>query len=150
MEVRTRLFVTDTSDYLVNTDPTAQLTTNLDFYGEALSIGGVGAPTAGNCYYYNSSSGWTLTNAVTVGNVKGLLGIATSGAGFNRGMLIRGYYQNTSWTFAPGRVLYLSTTAGGITDTQPNSSGNGVRIVGFALSSQEIYFNPSNDWIELA
>ena len=79
----------------------------------------------------------------------GLLGIATTGAGFDRGMLIRGYYLNTSWSFTPGSVLYLSVTGGSITQTQPSGGNNIVRIVGFAISATEIYFNPSNDWIQL-
>jgi len=135
--------------YIFNTDPTGRLVNNGDWYGEALAIGGTGTPTAGNVYYYNSSGSWSLTNAGTGNASTGLLAISTTGAGFDRGMLIRGYYLNTSWSFTPGAVLYLSVTGGSITQTQPSGGNNIVRIVGFAISATEIYFNPSNDWIQL-
>ena len=73
----------------------------------------------------------------------------TNGAGFNRGMLVRGYFKNTAWSFTIGRPVYLSTTNNTLTSTAPSASGNVVRIVGHAIAADEIYFNPSQDWIEL-
>ncbi len=148
--VSSTLEVTRTSGkYIINTDPTGRLVSNGDYYGELLAIGGTGSPTAGNVYYYNSAASWSPTNAGTGNASVGLLAIATTGAGFDRGMLIRGYYLNTSWSFTAGSVLYLAVSSGGITQTQPTGGNNIVRIVGFAISATEIYFNPSNDWIQL-
>ena len=135
--------------YTINTDPVSRLTTNGQWYGEALAIGGTGSPTAGNVYYYNSVSSWSLTDADAAGSSKGLLAIATNGAGFDRGMLIRGFYKNTSWSFTVGATLYLSTTGGAITQTAPSGTGDIVRVVGYALAADEIFFDPSQDWIEL-
>ena len=59
------------------------------------------------------------------------------------------FFKNTAWSFTVGNILYMSTTNGGITQTAPSTSGNIVRIVGYALATDEIYFNPSYDWIEL-
>ena len=56
-----------------------------------------------------------------------------------------------------GTILYLSesTFFYGIADTvPPSASGEVVRIIGYSLASGssnvEIFFNPSQDWIELA
>jgi hypothetical protein len=37
-----------------------------------------------------------------------------------------------------------------MTQTQPSGTGDIVRVVGYAISADLIYFNPSQDWIELA
>ena len=135
--------------YLINTSPLTKLINNGEYYGELIAQG-VGAGTVGSVYFYNGAGTWTATNATTAGNARGLLGIATSAVGFDRGVLIRGFFLNTSWAFTAGQTLYLATSAGNITNVQPSASGNVVRVVGYALSSNEIYFNPSNEWIEIA
>ena len=93
------------------------------------------AGTVGSVYYFNGSSDWTLTDADAAATSTGLLGIVTNGAAFNRGMLIRGFFKNTSWSFTVGSTLYLSTTAGGITQTAPSGTGDSVRVVGYAVGS---------------
>ena len=66
-------------------------------------------------------------------------------------MLLRGYVYNSAWNWTSiGGELYLSTTAGAMTQTQPSGCGDIVRVVGYAISADLIYFNPSQDWIELA
>jgi hypothetical protein len=45
-----------------------------------------------------------------------------------------------------GAAVYASTT-GDIVVTQPSTVDYVIRIVGFALTADEIYFNPSNDYI---
>lgn len=53
---------------------------------------------------------------------------------------IYGIGTNSAVTgLTPGRV-YLSTTAGGITQTPPSSAGNVVQDVGFATASGELWF----------
>ena len=136
--------------YTINTDPISRLTADGQWYGEALAIGGIGSPTAENVYYLNSGGSWTLTDADAAASSKGLLAIATTGAGFDRGMVIRGFFKNTSWSFTVGATLYLSTTAGAITQTAPSGTGDIVRVVGYAIAADEIFFNPSPDWIEIA
>ena len=63
--------------------------------------------------------------------------------------MIRGYFKNTSWSFTVGGTVYLSTTNGALSTTQPSGSGNIVRVVGYAVATDEMYFNPSQEWIEL-
>lgn len=42
---------------------------------------------------------------------------------------------------------YVSETAGEITETKPTTTDAVVRCVGFALTANELYFNPSSDYI---
>jgi hypothetical protein len=125
------------------------LSSNGDYYGETLAIGDLGSPTVGNVYYFSSSSTWLSTDADTAAQSRNLIGIATNGAGFSRGMLIRGYFKNTAWSFTIGAPVYLSVTAGGLSSTQPTATGDIVRVVGYAIAADELYFNPSQDWVEL-
>jgi hypothetical protein len=91
-----------------------------------------------------------LTNPNSAAGAKGLLGMATSTT-FNSGMLLHGYIYNSSWNWTVGSVLYLNAAASGlITSSAPSGTGDIVRIVGFALSADLIYFDPSQDWVEIA
>jgi len=46
--------------------------------------------------------------------------------------------------------LYLSETAGALTETAPTTDGAFVNVVGIALSPDVVYINPSMDVIEHA
>jgi len=130
-------------------DPTTQLTAN-GYYGEVVTFGGGGASNQYSVYQWKTGPSWSLTDADFASSSTNLLGMAT-GSEFNRGMLLRGYIYNSSWNWTSiGGELYLSTTQGEITQTQPTGSGDIVRIVGYAINADLIYFNPSQDWIELA
>ena len=143
------LQVTNDGTYKFNTNPVTRLSSNGDYYGELLSIGDSGTPTVGNVYYFDSTSVWLITDANTSATSKGLIAIATSVTAFNVGMLISGYFKNTSWSFTVGNPVYLSVTSGGLSSAQPTVSGDIVRVVGYAIATDEVYFNPSHDWIEL-
>jgi len=149
--ISSSLEVTRTSGtYLFNTDPVNRLVSNGDHYGELLSIGDVGSAVVGQVRYLSSTSTWLAANANTNGvQARSLLAITTTGSGHNRGMLVRGYFKNTSWSLTIGSPVYLSTTNNTITSTAPSASGNVVRVVGYAVAADEIYFNPSQDWIEI-
>ena len=136
-----------TNWYKFNLDPPNSLTSNGDNFGEYLKLGS-GTYTVGEHYFFDTAGGntWTLVDADAAATSRGLLGINTASNQF----LIRGYYRNTGYTFTVGAILYLSTVAGRITETQPGGSGDIVRVVGYALTSSIYFFDPSQDWIELA
>ena len=69
-------------------------------------------------------------------------------------MLIRGFIDNASaltGTYNEGIAVYVDTaTAGNMTVTRPSASGDFVRVLGWCgATANVIYFNPSNDYIEL-
>jgi len=124
------------------------LNSNGDYYGETIVLSNVSL-TAGSVHYLTSSTTWSLTDADAASSSRNLLGIALSNDETTSPLLIRGYYKNTAWSFTVGAPVYLSTTPGALTSTQPTGTGDIVRVVGYALATDEIFFNPSHEWIEL-
>jgi hypothetical protein len=55
---------------------------------------------------------------------------------------MQGQLCNTGWTLTPGATLYASGTAGGMTETAPTGATDVVRVVGYALSANTVYFAP--------
>jgi hypothetical protein len=146
LTVNNRLVVGTSAEYLFRTNPTTSLTSDGEYFGETITLGGNG--TAENLYVWNDSNpgSWTIADANSVSGSIGLLGWNVSGG---NEYLIRGYIKNTAWSWTQGVILYISSTAGAIQAVQPTGSGDLVRIVGFALSSDEIFFDPSQDWVTL-
>lgn len=50
-------------------------------------------------------------------------------------------------TFTINNPIYASETAGLITQTQPTTTDVVIRVIGFAITADEIYFNPSPTYI---
>jgi len=67
-----------------------------------------------------------------------------------KNVLMKGLLRNDVWSWTPGQLIYLSTTSGMLSQTQPSLSGESIQVVGFALTSNIISFNPDKTWITLA
>ena len=78
-----------------------------------------------------------------------MMGIAL-GTSISSGILIRGFVNFSVLPSSGGQQMYLSTTAGDVTTTAPSGTNEYVRILGYGVSSNTIYFNPDNTWVELA
>lgn len=50
-------------------------------------------------------------------------------------------------TFTVNNPIYASETAGDVTQTQPTTTDVVIRVVGFPLTADSMYFNPSPDYI---
>lgn len=101
--------------------------------------------------YQYTSSGWSPTDANQTGKAEGLLGLALGTSESSDGLLLDGLISATAFTgFSAGDKLYVSETESAITNTAPTATGSIVRIVGYALGSGYIHFNPSDNFIELA
>lgn len=120
-------------------------------YGDIVYFGTTGTFAAGDLVYLDNTSTWNQADASTTATSINMLAIAL-GATVAQGLLVRGYVYNSNWNFTSGVPLYVSLTAGGITQTAPSTTGEAVRIVGYCTDSSgknKIYFNPDNSWIEL-
>ena len=95
-----------------------------------------------------SSGTWSVSSATSVAAASGFLAI---GSNFNNSRLTNGlmYMGAGAAPGSPGDVLYLSTTSGELTATAPSTAGNIVRVMGYNIDGDRIYFNPSADWIEI-
>jgi len=67
----------------------------------------------------------------------------------NKKILLQGYIRNNSWTWTPGGQIFISPTTGLLTQTSPSVAGQQVQIVGYAIKSNTVFFNPNFMLIEL-
>ena len=65
-------------------------------------------------------------------------------------VLLQGFIRDDTWNWTTGATLYLSETAGAMTETAPTTDGAFDVVVGVALEPDVVYFNPSMDVIEHA
>lgn len=61
-----------------------------------------------------------------------------------------GFIRDDTWTWTIGGMIYASGTTGALTQTAPNSSGDIVQVVGYAVTADVMYFNPSYVTVEIS
>ena len=106
------------------------------------------ATVAGNVYSL-TSAGWAATDASTVAAAStGLLGVAFHTSSGD-GMIVKGVVQTTV-TGTLGDIVYLSTTSAELTTAPATAQNNVIRIVGYLLATNLVYFDPSQDYIKIA
>ena len=109
--------------------------------------------TAGKLYFKsNFAAAWSEVNAQgTAGDgATRMLAVALGSNSGTSGMLLQGLFRKASHGFSAGAPLYVSTTSGAFTTTAPSGSGDYVRVVGYVVDSNIIYFNPSGTWVEVS
>lgn len=104
-----------------------------------------------NLVYFSTTDGeWMNADADAVATCSSMMAIALA-AGTNGNSLlvaVKGsIVRDDSWSWTPGQILYASTTAGGITATAPSGTDDVVRVVGYALTDDCIYFSPEETFV---
>lgn len=128
-----------------------------DKYTGITVTGTAGADLAfGDLVYLDpTDSRWELADANAAsgadGDARGMLGIVVndpSGDGQSVTVLLNGIVRaDTAFpTFTVNNPIYVSETAGDVTQTQPTTTDVVIRIVGSALTADEMYFNPDWTW----
>lgn len=106
------------------------------------------------CYLDVTAAEWLLADAdaaSTAGSV--ILGICLTAAndGGATRMLLNGTVRSAAFpaSIALGAPVYISTTPGDLTATQPSGTDDVIRVVGWAVTVEPntIYFDPSPDYI---
>ena len=119
---------------------------------------------AGGLYYLTTANGWRTADASLTGSGHNqLLAIALGTRAASSGMLIRGFFDVSSFysgSFIKGGPVYIqsssvaspSATGGGyFSSSAPTTSNSYVRTVGYATGTPNvIYFNPDGTYVELA
>jgi len=95
---------------------------------------------------------WELADAdaaATAGDVQlGICVLAAAADGDPTVILLYGNVRSAAFpSFTVGAPLYVSTDVGDITHTKPSGTDDVVRVVGFALTADDLMFNPSPDYI---
>ena len=105
--------------------------------------------TAGTLYAVKTNGGWTAADADTEAKSIGLLAIAL-GSNATAGMLLQGFFYKASHGFTIGLPLYISNTTGAFSTTRPTGINDYVRIIGYATSTNHIYFDPDKTFVKLS
>ena len=107
----------------------------------------------GEVYIRGEASGSGLWARTTAGSESlsgtGLLAYALGTNAQDDGMLLNGVIYDASHSFTIGLPIYIGVTTGTLTTTAPSGSGEVVRIVGYALDANHIYFCPDTTWVLL-
>lgn len=108
--------------------------------------------TVAGYFYALDASAWVSANATSVGTAStGLIAMATSTSSAN-GMVVRGIcYIALDPGGSIGDVVYMDTANGRFTTTPVSGTAGFVsRIMGYKIGTNLIFFNPSQDWIEIS
>lgn len=114
--------------------------------GQALSYGDLS-------YRSGSSGKWVRASAVTEsrgGYVRlGMCIDSTTGNNQGTSMLLYGSIRADAKfpTLTVGRQVYAGIVTGSVHHTKPSGSNQVIRVVGFANTADELFFNPSSDYI---
>jgi len=117
--------------------------------GNVLTFGTTTGMTAGAVYVWNGTD-WVAVDADAEATTKGLMGVAL-GTAATDGLLTHGVAYLSHDPGTAGDILYVDTvTPGYLTSTQPSATGDFVRVAGYCLADNKVFFSPSQDWIEIA
>lgn len=113
--------------------------------GAALAFGDL-------CYFQASDSRWELADAnLSAGYDKklGMCVLAAAGDASATEMLLIGKIRADANfpTLTIGSPVYMAETAGDIVVAQPTTADVCIRVIGYANTADELYFNPSQDYI---
>lgn len=106
-------------------------------------------------YLDPTDSRWEAADANSAsgadGDARGMLGMIVSAGtdGNPCTILLTGIIRADAKfpTFTVNNPIYVSETAGAVTQTQPTTTDVVIRIVGAALTADEMYFRPDFTWI---
>jgi hypothetical protein len=123
-------------------DTSSGITISADVDTNTVGIGGV--------LLLGTDGSWDDADATIEATAAGMLSIAVEAATGTKVLLLQGMIQDAgTWDWTIGATLYLNTTVGQITETAPSGSGEIVRIIGYAMSADTIYFDPDKTYIEV-
>jgi hypothetical protein len=118
-------------------------TSNNTYEGHAIIGRNAGATIAQwEAVYLDASGTWQLADANGTGTFpcRGLAAAAYTNG--NAAVVVdNGVVRNDTWAWTIGGDVYLSATAGGLTQTAPSTSGDKVQKIGYAVSADSIRVN---------
>ena len=128
----------------------AILTTNETYRGKTILVNVDDSGVVfGHVLAQAADFNYDRADADAAANSVGLVMALEAANGTDKKVLTEGMVCDTDWNWSAG-LLYLSTAAGGMTQTAPSGTGDQVVAVGWALSADTIYFKPSLVLAEVA
>lgn len=115
------------------------ITTTLT-YGESL------AP--GNAVYLKSDGTVCKADANGTGTYPAIgIALETASSGSHLVLLHGIYRDDSAFNWTVGGVVYLSATAGSLTQTQPSATDDVIQVIGVATHADRLYVRPSLDYM---
>lgn len=111
--------------------------------GENVAFGDV-------CYFKSDGKMWKADADAESTSYCMALALETITADSSGSFLLIGIARDDTWDWTVGSPIYLSTTAGAMTQTPPSGSGDIVQILGIAIHADRIYFKPDFVQVEIA
>ena len=101
--------------------------------------------------YMGTGGKWLAADADATSTSQYMLAIALEAKTDTQAMKVAtagSYVRDDSWTFATGTPLYIgTTTAGTIISNQPSGTDDVIRIIGWAVARNIIYFMPETGYM---
>lgn len=95
--------------------------------------------------YLASDGEWSLADADATATTDKFLAIALAAGTDGNPMKVAlpgSFVRDDTWTWTVGGAIYVSTTAGAMTQTAPSATDDVIRVVGYAVSADVMYFMP--------
>ena len=109
-------------------------------YGESL--------VPGNIVYLKSDGKVWKADANAAGAYPAIgIALETLGANASGKVLLFGLFLDASFAWTVGGTVYLSTTAGAMTQTAPSATDEVIQVLGVAVSATLLMFNPVLSYI---
>lgn len=101
--------------------------------------------------YFDFTAGeWLKADANAAGKFPATaLAVTSSTDGAAITVLLSGLVRDDTWNWSAGPI-YLSATAGALTQTAPSTSGDNVQIIGYAKTADIAYFHFNPTFVEVA
>jgi hypothetical protein len=103
--------------------------------------------------YQDSSSSGSFKKAQCDGTMleADAVGIVIESGGISSGstgqIQLTGIVTNGSWTWNPGKSLYVSSTPGILIETAPTTFDHYAKPIGFAITATQVVVQPQNGWL---
>lgn len=113
------------------------------FTGITTTVTAGEALVAFDCLYINSSSKFAKADADASTTVPVVaMSTATINNDATGTVLTWGFVRDDSWSWTVNGLIFASGTAGSLTQTAPTGTGKQVQVIGIAITSKIIMFNP--------
>ncbi len=102
----------------------------------------------GDLVFMGSAGKWLEVNADAVATCKGLIGIALEAKTDTQAMKVAlpgSMVRLDAWNWTVGATLYAGETLGAIQEAIPTGADAIIKVIGFAVSADVIFFMPSSD-----
>jgi len=137
----------DQSSLPISAAPTTQTAQGMIVsltYGESITLG--------DLLYFKSDSKVYQADGNAAGKFPVMgMALATASSGAHDVLLMGIYKDSTKWAggtvLTVGGTCYLSTSIAATTQTQPSATDDVIQVVGTAISTDTIFFNPAKDYI---